>query len=51
MNEVIITTPITIIPTTEYALVIRDYYGVHHYFNHDGTYDGYSKDCTQCNPN
>jgi hypothetical protein len=43
--EVTITTPIRVIPSkTDYLLIIEDYYGVRHYFEKDGTYDGWSKE-------
>jgi len=31
--------------TGNYGLIITDALGVEHYFDYDGTYDGWSKDC------
>lgn len=43
--EVTITAPIEVIPSKSgiYGLIIRDFFGVEHYFNKDGTYDGWAK--------
>lgn len=50
--ELTITTPIRIIPSVAgYLLIIEDYYGVNHYFDKDGTYDGWSKDTEIPNEN
>ena len=43
-KEIQITTPITIIPTEIYMLVLQDYYGTYHYFDKKGVYDGWSRD-------
>lgn len=43
--EIIITAPIEVVPskTGTYGLIIRDFFGMEHYFNKDGTYDGWGK--------
>jgi len=43
--EIVIVPPIKIIPSKEYALVVMDALDISHYFNEDGSYDGWSKDC------
>lgn len=45
LDEVKVTLPITDSKLSEnYALILTDSAGVIHYFNFDGTYDGYSHD-------
>jgi len=45
LDEVKITLPIVNSKKSKiYALILRDSAGVDHYFNPDGTYDGYSAD-------
>ncbi len=43
MNPIIIP-PIEIIDSLVYLVVIKDIQNTYHYFNDDGSYDGYSKD-------
>jgi len=46
LDEVKITLPIVWSSRKSkiYSLILRDSAGVYHYFNPDGTYDGYSSD-------
>ena len=45
LDEVRITLPIVDSKKSKiYALILTDSAGVYHYFNPDGTYDGYSAD-------
>ena len=45
LDEVKITLPIVNSKKSKiYALILTDSAGVYHYFNPDGTYDGYSAD-------
>jgi len=45
LDEVRITLPIVDSRKSDiYALILTDSAGVYHYFNPDGTYDGYSAD-------
>ena len=45
LDEVKITLPIVNSKKSKiYALILRDSAGLDHYFNPDGTYDGYSAD-------
>lgn len=45
LDEVKITLPIVDSKKSKiYALILTDSAGVYHYFNPDGTYDGYSAD-------
>lgn len=45
LDEVRITLPIVGSRKSDiYALILTDSAGVYHYFNPDGTYDGYSSD-------
>lgn len=46
LDEVKIELPIMEAKTSPYyALILTDSLGLNHYFNFDGTYDGYSSDC------
>lgn len=40
--------PIEIIDSEQYKLVIKDAKGIYHYFLDNGEYDGYSRDCDNC---
>lgn len=44
MTRALIHEPIQIIPSDNYNLAILDGKGRYHYFNIDGTYDGFSQD-------
>lgn len=44
-KEIKIYPPILIIESDVYNLIIRDQTGKYHYFNNDGSYDGYHIDC------
>ena len=46
---VMIKPPIKLIESNVYALVIEDAEGVRHYFDEDGSYDGWSKEADRCN--
>ena len=48
-----ITAPIEVVPskTGTYGLIIRDFFGKEHYFNKDGTYDGWGKEVPNTEPN
>lgn len=49
LDKVKITLPIIDSKTSEsYALILTDSVGIIHYFNFDGTYDGYSHDPHLC---
>lgn len=45
--------PISLEPSGQYLLVIKDANNIYHYFNHDGSYDGWSKEIipVEDNPN
>ena len=47
-NFIKIYPPIEIIQSKFYGLIIKDKTGKEHYFNFDGSYDGYSIDCQRC---
>lgn len=44
-NEIRIFAPIKIKKSNVYGLVFTDSSGKTHYFNEDGSYDGWSRDC------
>lgn len=49
LDEAKITLPIIDSKKSEfYSLILTDSLGVDHYFNHDGTYDGYGHDPHLC---
>lgn len=48
---IVINPPIKIIASENYGLVILDASGMYHYFNKDGSYDGWSKDCNKIDCN
>lgn len=49
LDEVKITLPIIDSKSSEnYALILTDSAGIMHYFNFDGTYDGYSHNPNTC---
>jgi len=47
-TEIVIFLPIKIIKSKYYHLVIEDNSGKRHYFNKDGSYDGWSRECNMC---
>lgn len=59
MKTAIIDSPIEVIPSEHYLLVIKDSKGITHYWHKehineygefkDGEYDGWSKECRDCN--
>ena len=47
-EDVIISPPIKIVESERYKLVIQDSNGRTHYFNFDGSYDGWSDEVNFC---
>lgn len=46
-SKVELTLPIQVIQTTHYNTAILDGDGKYHYFDNNGNYDGWSRDCIE----